>query len=354
MTETNGVTFIEDFLSLYSRKLVRTLKVALLSLLCLISVIATGLTWLVLHRETLRYPNESLVKLPVAFLESRIANHVKLHTDFGHVWPTDVQGHSSSSGSSGPSNKDPGQFRLVCYYNFPKRLEGVSSDELLPKDIDAHLCTHLNVGFIPIVNNSLELAANHKMYLDTQIKELRRQNGDLKVLFWVGGGAFDYGFTDMVRSHKTRKQFIQSLKENLHKYSVDGVDLDWEFPSPYHKDKQHFSQLLHEIRSEYRRERRPYLLSIAMPAPVQYQDALYDIDVINANVDFVNVMAYDYNLYTPSTPFTGFNAPLYPSKGDGGLFAYMNINYTAYNLHAHGLDRSKIVIGLPTYGHSFR
>lgn len=251
--------------------------------------------------------------------------------------------------------QQPNKFRLVCYYNFPNAIEGISSDELLPKDIDPHLCTHLNVGYIPIENNSLALSPNQKLYLSTQIRELTQKNRELKVLFWVGGGAFDYGFTDMVRNHQTRKQFIQSLKYNLEKFSVDGVDLDWEFPSPYNKDLQHFSQLLHEIRREYQRERRPYLLTIAMPAPAQYQDALYDIDMINENVDFVNVMAYDYNLYTPSTPFTGLNAPLFASQQvDRGIFAYLNINYTAYNLHAHGLDKDKIVIGLPTYGHSFR
>lgn len=304
-----------------------------------------------LHRQALRYPTESLVKLPRTFLESRISNHENLHKTFDNVWPEDAPRKQTNRPKDPPSSAP---FRLVCYYNFPNKLEGVLSDELLPKDIDPHLCTHLNVGFIPIVNNSLELAENHKLYLNTQIKDLRERNKELKVLFWVGGGAFDYGFTDMVKDHKSRKQFIKSLKFNLEKYSVDGVDLDWEFPSPYNKDRQHFSQLLHEIRREYKREHRPYLLSIAMPAPVQYQDALYDIDVINENVDFVNVMAYDYNLYSPSTPYTGFNSPLYPSKVDEGLFAYLNINYTAYNLHAHGLDRNKIVIGLPTYGHSFR
>lgn len=327
-----------------------------MTLLCLISVVALGFTWLVLHRQTLRFPPESLAKIPTEFLESRLASRAKLLENTRHYDDQWVVEHTNPKPRSLDNKNVKGNFRLVCYYNFPKELQArdVSLDDLLPKDIDPHLCTHLNVGFIPIVNNSLELAPNHQLYLSTQIQELRRKNPDLKVLFWVGGGAFDYGYTDMVKNHQTRKQFIQSLTANLAKFSVDGVDLDWEFPSPYNKDRQHFSQLLHEIRREYQRERRPYLLTIAMPAPVQYQDALYDIDVINENVDFVNVMAYDYNLYTASTPFTGLNAPLYPSEVDAGLFAYLNINYTAYNLHSRGLDRSKIVIGLPTYGHVFR
>ena len=298
------------------------------------------------------------MRLPKSHLEARISNHGVLNKHYDSLWAElqrqDTVPRSVDKDSSHLVGQ-AGVFRLVCYYVFPSKLDGsLSSDELLPKDIDPHLCTHLNVGFIPIVNNSLALAENQKMYLKTQIRDLRLKNRDLKILFWIGGGAFDYGFTDMVKNHKSRKQFIQSIKRDLQEYALDGVDLDWEFPSPYNKDRQHFSQLLHEIRREYQRSHRPYLLSIAMPAPVQYQDALYDIDVINENVDYVNVMAYDYNLYSPSTPFTGLNAPLYPSQRDQGMFAYLNINYTAYNLHLHGLDRSKIVIGLPTYGHSFR
>lgn len=331
---------------------------------------AIGLTWMVSDREVLLYP-PVLPNLPKEFLQSRIANHETLQ---GHPLPRHLHhntmervsvGHREpiDLGAVNGDNKTAERFRLVCYYIFPKVINSIKgrpnasyADELLPKDIDPHLCTHLNVGYIPIQNNSMVLDENQKMYLSTQIRELRRQNKDLKVLFWVGGGAFDYGFPDMVRNHKSRKQFIQSLKFNLETYFVDGVDLDWEFPSPYNKDRQHFSQLLHEIRREYQREHRTYLLTIAMPAPAQYQNALYDIDVINENCDWINLMAYDYNLYGPSTPFTGLNAPLYASDAErSGVFAYLNINYTVYNLIVNGgLDRSKIVIGLPTYGHSFR
>lgn len=334
------------------RKLIRWIKLVILALLCLVSIVALGLTWMVLHREALKYPDR-LIKYPEAFLKSKIANYNNLH---GHHQSRNASPHLHTDLSHNNDNDNKGKFRIVCYYNFPSEInsEDVDSDELLPKDIDPNLCTHLNIGFIPIVNNTLDIAKNQKIYLSTQIQDLRKKNPDLKILFWVGGGVFDYGFSEMVKTHKTRKQFIQSIKYNLETFLIDGVDLDWEFPASYNKDRQHFSQLLHEIRREYQREHRTYLLTIAMPGPAQFQDTLYDIDVINQNVDFVNVMAYDFNLYTPGTPFTGLNAPLYPSQVDNGVFSYMNINYSAYNLHANGLDRNKIVIGLPTYGHTFR
>lgn len=51
---------------------------------------------------------------------------------------------------------------------------------------------------------------------------------------------------------------------------------------------------------------------------------------------------------------TGLNAPLYSRSGEVGLFATLNINYSVNYWMSKGLDRSKIVVGLPTYGHSFR
>jgi chitinase len=51
--------------------------------------------------------------------------------------------------------------------------------------------------------------------------------------------------------------------------------------------------------------------------------------------------------------FTGLNAPLYARSNDVGLFATLNINYSVNYWMSKGLERSKIIIGLPTYGHSF-
>lgn len=52
--------------------------------------------------------------------------------------------------------------------------------------------------------------------------------------------------------------------------------------------------------------------------------------------------------------FAGFNAPLYARSSERSIFATLNINASAMYWHLHGLDKNKIVIGLPTYGHSFR
>lgn len=71
------------------------------------------------------------------------------------------------------------------------------------------------------------------------------------------------------------------------------------------------------------------------------------------NVDFINLMSYDYHFYTKYTPMTGFNAPLFPRNDEHGYFSTLNMNYSAFYWLNKGMDKSKIVIGLPTYAHSF-
>lgn len=67
----------------------------------------------------------------------------------------------------------------------------------------------------------------------------------------------------------------------------------------------HFSQLLHEIRREYEREQRTYILSVAVAAPEGIAYFAYDIRIINENCDYINIMTYDYHFYSKSSPFTG-------------------------------------------------
>lgn len=173
------------------------------------------------------------------------------------------------------------------------------------KDVHPHLCTHLHVGQVRIVENRIVITDNVKLALE-QSTELKHQNKDLKVMIWVGGGSDGgSGFPEMVVNHANRKQFIQSLKEILETYRIDGVDLDWEFPSAYARERQHFTQLLHEIRREYQREHRTYLLSVAAAAPEGIAFFSYDIAELNSYTDYVNIMTYDFHFYTRDTPFTG-------------------------------------------------
>lgn len=172
------------------------------------------------------------------------------------------------------------------------------------KDINPKLCTHINIGIIDIENCSLVIDEDLiNAFNESNI--LKAQNDKLKILLWVGGGDESYGFPEMIKSHDNRKKFIKSLKETLEKYGLDGIDLDFEFPNGSNSQRIHFMQLLHEIRREYQREHSTYILSVAVAAPPVFVDMCYDVRIINENVDYVNIMSYDYHFYSKGTPYTG-------------------------------------------------
>lgn len=63
-------------------------------------------------------------------------------------------------------------------------------------------------------------------------------------------------------------------------------------------------------------------------------------------------MTYDYHFYLPYYPVTDLNAPLYSDQSSSYL-STLNVNYSANYWISKGMPREKIVIGVPTYGHSF-
>lgn len=220
--------------------------------------------------------------------------------------------------------------KLICYYTTPRysseRRRHLGDSSLSVKDINPSLCTHINIGIIQIANCSLVLDDDLiNAFIESNL--LKAKNEKLKVLLWVGGADESMGFSEMVADHSNRKLFIQSLKATLEKYSLDGVgesyqkrqarnfsnisyicsslDLDWEFPDGSNSQRIHFMQLLHEIRREYQREHSTYLLSLAAAAPSALVDMCYDVSMVNQNVDFVNLMTYDYHFYSKSTPYVG-------------------------------------------------
>ncbi|XP_034475156.1 chitinase-3-like protein 2 [Drosophila innubila] len=239
--------------------------------------------------------------------------------------------------------------RLVCYYTTSDR------DALSLLDVPGDLCTHINIGVADLYNSTLLLSQRLEQVLQNDTRLFRAKNPQVKLLLWIGGADSGHQFADMVVNHARRKQFLRSLKAVMHKYpSLDGIDLDWEFPSAYDKERMHFSQLLHEIRLEWVREKRAHnLLTMAVAAPEGIAFFAYNIREINLYVDYVNLMTYDFHFYREDTPFTGLNAPLFARPTEQSIMSTFNINYTAHWWLKNGLEPHRLVIGLPTYGHSF-
>jgi chitinase len=230
--------------------------------------------------------------------------------------------------------------------------------------IDVSNITHLNYSFALIhhneENNEQEVPDGplYTLYLSdpvkadlTRIPELKKKNPKLKVLLSVGGWGCR-GFSDSSVSEEARNTFADSCKQVIDTYSLEGVDLDWEYPvnggggiiKAVPEDKQKFTLLLQAVRAQIGKNK---LLTIAAPANYKYTTDWTEITKVNDIVDFINIMAYDM---AHGTQY--YNAPLYPSQEFPTDYAGDN-----YSIHSTvtcylkvGITGDKLNLGIPFYG----
>lgn len=105
-----------------------------------------------------------------------------------------------------PKHKNVNVYKLVCYYNFPDEGEAFASKKnvLYANKINPHLCTHINLGFVNVQNNSIYVTPL-QLNISLSVIELKKINPDLKVLLSIGGAVEDYNFAHMVLNHENRK-----------------------------------------------------------------------------------------------------------------------------------------------------
>lgn len=203
---------------------------------------------------------------------------------------------------------------------------------------DPTLLTHINYAFALIKNDfeSLDIKKPERL---TRIVALKDSNPDLKVMLSIGGwGAGN--FSEMAADETHRKNFCQNCLAAVNKYNLDGIDIDWEYPtsssagiSSSPDDTKNFTLLMRDLRSVLGSGK---LLTMASSASAKY------VDFNNATqyMDFVNIMTYDMG----KPPY--HNAGLYPSSmTKRSCDEAVALHYSA------GVPYEKLVLGIPFYGH---
>lgn len=92
-------------------------------------------------------------------------------------------------------------YKIICYYYLPKKN---TTSSLTPGKIDPHLCTHINVAFATVVNNSIFLSTE-QLEIAQDVMKLKQKNKNLRVLLSIGGASNAEGFPMMVLNHRNRK-----------------------------------------------------------------------------------------------------------------------------------------------------
>ena len=172
---------------------------------------------------------------------------------------------------------------------------------------------------------------------------LKQQKPSLKVLLMIGGwGDKADGFSMMARDASKRTLFCQSCKEHIDNYGLDGIDIDWEYPTAgpsengrHPDDTRNFNLVLKELRETIGNTK---IISYASSASANYVDwktaMLY--------MDYVNVMTYDMG----DPPY--HNAPLYYSAA---ITKKRSVDQSITQHFAAGVPLNRQVMGVPFYGH---
>nr|QEL09547.1 class V chitinase [Pinus contorta] len=225
-----------------------------------------------------------------------------------------------------------------------------------PSSINAALFTHIFYAFANLNDQTfqVELPATAKPAEFTLT--LRKKNPFLKTLISIGGGGSNStAFALMASNASRRKVFINSAIALARKYGFHGLDLDWEFPKDA-TEMQNLGSLFAEWRHAIELEARawprcPRLLLTAAVYFAQYfllaaDKRAYPATSITQNLDWVNVMCYDYH-GSWDISATGAHAALYdPTSNISTSFGIGSW------LHS-GVPPNKVAMGMPLYGRSW-
>ncbi len=218
-----------------------------------------------------------------------------------------------------------------------------------------------------------------------QLRKLKQKHPQLKVLISLGGFTWSKFFSNAALTAESRRQFARScidlyIKGNLPLLPdsnaggtgvgagvFDGIDIDWEYPAAEGaagnvvrpEDTRNFTLVLAELRRQLdelgRGSHRHYLLTAAVPAGSD-KIAKLEVREIHRSLDWLNLLTYDFHGPWEATGPTQFHSNLFLHPDDPnpvGSPVRVSVNDVVNAYLAGGTPRSKIVIGVPFYGHGW-
>lgn len=208
-------------------------------------------------------------------------------------------------------------------------------------EIDYQTLDIINYSFAQIKEENNKFFVDVKNIYDlSSFQEYRRNK--VRVCLALGGWQDDASawdpYKNACKTEESRKQVASSILEVLEENGLDGIDMDWEYPTS--SDKTNFTLLMEEIYKTLKNANKNYIVSIAIPAGA-WLDSRYELSKLNNCIDYFNVMSYDLE----SSNITSHQSALY-----GSTHATNNADSAVSYLISRGISKSKIVIGAAFYG----
>lgn len=230
----------------------------------------------------------------------------------------------------------PLYFRMAAKYKVIGYVYGT------PNTMNAEKLTHVNYAFGYIVNGKVFVSNSEDI---SRLVSFKSINSNLKVVISVGGWGAD-GFSDAAYSEASRNIFANSCLDVINTYSLDGIDIDWEYPVSgacdlikcRPQDKENFTFLLQTIRNKIGNSK---ILSIAAGADQFYVNNTEMSKVANI-CDYINLMTYNFGYGT-------HNANLYPTSS--GYGSDLSCDESVNIFIKAGVPGAQINLGIPFFGY---
>lgn len=197
-------------------------------------------------------------------------------------------------------------------------------------------------GGIYINNDKYALSIENQTYL-ANYEYLH--NYGIRISLALGGWHDDSSawepYKKMIKTAEGRKEVITLLINAVKKYHLDGIDMDWEYPSS--SDKANFTIFMKELKEELLKVNPNGILGIAVPCGT-YSSSMYDYVGLKDVVDYFDCMSYDFD-------YNGINTTVHLCN----LYSSANTSSSAdagmKYLASFGINPSKITLGIAFYGH---
>jgi chitinase len=276
-----------------------------------------------------------------------------------------------------PTDPPPGGAKNLGYFT----QWGVYGRQYFVKNIvtsgSAAKLTHINYAFGNVTNGQCTIGDSYADYdmayttansvdgvADTwdagalrgnfnQLRKLKRQFPNIKVLFSFGGWTWSGGFGQAAANPAAFADSCYRLVEDPRWADVfDGIDIDWEYPNACglscdSSGPAAFKNLMQALRARFGTGN---LVTAAITADGSNGGKIDAADYGGASqhVDWYNVMTYDY--------FGAFNAQG-PTAPHSPLTSYTGIPQAGFNsdaaiqkLKSKGVPASKLLLGIGFYG----
>jgi chitinase len=200
-------------------------------------------------------------------------------------------------------------------------------------DVKFRMCNVVNYAFASVTSGGGITLASPTV-LTTMRTKAKANNA--KVFISVNGATSDW--KSMSGNVSSRANFINQLMNVVRNYVLDGVDIDWEFPTTTDGSDQMYTALMKQL-SDSCHVNGKYYLTAAITAGKYaggIRDAISSELWSGGYVDFFNIMAYDD--FSTTVP--------YKHHSDLAL----STTCLNYWINTRGMPATKAVLGIPAYG----